>query len=122
MAKTAIFLLAFLLSASSCLKKEESTSEKSITYKVTENSGTSTLYSVMYTGENGITITEGGLTEKAWTKTINNLKSGTFISFTLECINRNGSYKISVFKGSVLLLEDTMEGQYSPLTWNGTIP
>lgn len=117
-----LLFLIILIIVFSCEKKETNLSGNSITYKVVENSSANPVYSVMYTGPNAISITEGGLTEEKWEKTVKNLKTGSFISFTLESATLSGNFKVSIYNGSTLLLEDNMGGQYSPLTWEGTIP
>ena len=118
--KLYLILLPFLILFFSC--REEKLSKDAVTYMVTENSSATPVYAVQYTAENGITKTEGGISEKKWSQTVKGLKSGTFISFTLESTSANGNFKVSIYKDGILLLEDNMEGKYSPLTWNGTIP
>ena len=117
-----LILFSLLILFFSCERKEDKLSKDAVTYIVTETSSATPVYAVEYTAENGITKTEGGIREEKWSQTVKGLKSGTFISFTLESTSANGNFKVSIYKDGILLLEDNMEGQYSPLTWNGTIP
>ena len=120
--KLHLILFSLLILFFSCERKEENLSKDAVTYLVTETSSSTPVYAVEYTAENGITKTEGGIKEEKWSETVKGLKSGTFISFTLASTSSDGNFKVSIYKDGILLLEDNMEGKYSPLTWNGTIP